>query len=368
MKGPSGRSFERLVAAIQHTQSEGATVTWNDSINERQFDVTIRFKYGLHSYLTVIECKDFSSKVPVEKVEAFVTKAHDAKANKAVIVSSHGFQSGCYDVAERHNVELLVLTETSDTPVAEVISKIRPGLRVTQVCFVLANGQGVVEFEDWGGKLAYLMKHSRLIQPQATTTIDRLIHNWQLSSYPTLEPGQEYRFELPLVPTNCKLKTPTEAEAVYVTAMRFSCSLINVHFIKGTGLDAHILARKAKKFELRDQKGELQYSALLADIPLGFDTTLTVGKFYEIPDMFSRYFCEKIEGDTVFWTMVESYQHGDLVQVRYKDYLKNAGYYVEITDEKIIQHLKSLLVEPFTDSSAPAPSTASPRIGSASAS
>jgi len=48
-----------------------AQVKWNDSINGRQFDVTLRFRKGLYDYLTVIECKDYSSSVPVGEVEAF---------------------------------------------------------------------------------------------------------------------------------------------------------------------------------------------------------------------------------------------------------------------------------------------------------
>ena len=84
---------------MHHAESTGAAVTWNDEINGRQFDVTVRFKFGLHNYLTVIECKDYSSKVSVEKVDAFVTKARDVNANKAVLISSQGFQSGCFPVA-----------------------------------------------------------------------------------------------------------------------------------------------------------------------------------------------------------------------------------------------------------------------------
>jgi hypothetical protein len=50
--------FEKIVAAIHHAESRGAKVVWNDKINGRQFDVTVRFLHGLYEYLTVIECKD----------------------------------------------------------------------------------------------------------------------------------------------------------------------------------------------------------------------------------------------------------------------------------------------------------------------
>ena len=68
------QDFERIIAAI-HAETDGAAaVTWNDEINGRQFDVSIRFKQGLHEYLTVIECKDYADRVSVDKIDAFVTK------------------------------------------------------------------------------------------------------------------------------------------------------------------------------------------------------------------------------------------------------------------------------------------------------
>ena len=73
-------------------------VRWNEHINGRQFDVTLRFKRAFYAYRTVIECKDLGTSVPVEKVDAFVTKALHAKANKAVMVSCVGFQRGAIEV------------------------------------------------------------------------------------------------------------------------------------------------------------------------------------------------------------------------------------------------------------------------------
>src|SRR5438309_627148 len=110
-----GKRLERLVAAIHHAESTGANVGWNEVIDGRQFDVTVRFRFGIHSYLTVIECKDYATKVPVEKVDAFVTKARDVRANKAIMISSRGFQSGCSALAERHGIQLLILSESTDT-------------------------------------------------------------------------------------------------------------------------------------------------------------------------------------------------------------------------------------------------------------
>jgi hypothetical protein len=80
------KEFERIVAAIHIDETKGATVVWNEQIKGRQFDVTIRFKQGLYDYLTIIECKKHTSRVSVDKVEAFVTKSRDANANKSIMI------------------------------------------------------------------------------------------------------------------------------------------------------------------------------------------------------------------------------------------------------------------------------------------
>jgi predicted helicase len=109
-----GKHFERLVAAMHKEADAGAEVRWNETINGRQFDVTIRFRKGLYENLTVIECKYYQTPVPVEKVEAFVTKSSDVKAHHAVMASTSGFQAGARQVAANHNMALIHVTESAE--------------------------------------------------------------------------------------------------------------------------------------------------------------------------------------------------------------------------------------------------------------
>ena len=55
-ENPRWERFKRFVAAIRRAVDPRAQVKWNDSINGRQFDVTLRFRKGLYDYLTAIEC------------------------------------------------------------------------------------------------------------------------------------------------------------------------------------------------------------------------------------------------------------------------------------------------------------------------
>ena len=131
--------FERLVTAIHISESQGAKVTWNEKTNGRQFDVVIRFKHGIYHYLTVIECKNYKEKIPVEKVEAFITKTKDINANKAILISSSGFQSGCVEVARRYGIKLLTLNEKVTIDPNYLVAEIIPALNIYDVRLILSD-------------------------------------------------------------------------------------------------------------------------------------------------------------------------------------------------------------------------------------
>lgn len=337
-----GKWLERLVAAIHHAESAGAVVTWNDEIDGRQFDVTVRFNYGLHSYLTVIECKDYASKLNVEKVDAFVTKSRDVNANKAVLISSKGFQSGCFPVAERHGIQLLVLSETCDTSIPELVEWLTPGLNIFHVRFHDAASSATFELEDWGGRLRYLTEHSKVVAGEWKRTPSQLVDEWQRTN-PSLCLDQENDVELQL-PLGASLIEP-DGDPVPVTAMRFKCVLLEVAIPRKPMPDNHVLQGSRTLVELRDAEGNVQHTARLGDLPLGFDSPVQVGQFYELPSLFNRYYCERIDGNLVTWFLVESYQHGHLVQASLRQDIKYSAHYVPVTDDRVLERLRRLLAQ-----------------------
>lgn len=114
---PKWKKFEKIVAGIHVLKAEGAEVKFNDEIKgkrtdrKRQIDISLRFKQSYYDCLAIIECKDYDTKVPIEKVEAFRTKMEDVGAMKGIMVSPKGFQEGAIKTAEAYNIELFTLTE-----------------------------------------------------------------------------------------------------------------------------------------------------------------------------------------------------------------------------------------------------------------
>lgn len=335
----SGRQLERLVAAIEAMETKGAQVTWDDDIDGRQFDVTLRFKFGLHCYLTVIECKQHNSKVSVDKVDALVTKARDARANKVIMVSTKGFQTGCHAVAERHGVQLLVVTEKSEIAPEVLAEKLSPAIRVFEVRFVKPDGKEVL-LEDWGGRLTYLMKQSKVYTAGEVHSPDELTARWE-QSLPSMSSDGETAVELPLDP-GARLEEPYD-DPVDVIAMRFKYKFTEVRFTSGPVVDAHLQDSFSRQVQVHDETGRLVHQTALASIPIGFDTTLVPGEFYEVPSLFIRYYCEKIEGESVTWVVIENYQFGLLLQARMTQSMKHRTDYVPVVDKRVRKRLERLL-------------------------
>lgn len=336
---PSWEKLERLVAAIHHAESHGAIVTWNDKIQGRQFDVTLRFKYGLHEYLTVIECKDYKDKIPVEKIDAFVTKARDINANKAVIVSTNGYQSGCFDVAKRHGVKLLTINEKVEIDLSSLASEVTPALNIFDVRLLKSDGKEII-LEDAGGRLHYLMKHIRLSFDGKQISPNQLISMWQLKS-PKLNFDIDSFISLPL-PQNTIADIPYEGKE-NVKEIRFKCKIVKAFIPNGPVLDMHVLEGMATRYDLLNEAGEIEHTARLSELNLGFDTVPIPGKFYAIPRLHNYYYCDSINDDTVTWILIESYQHGDLLQATLTQDIKYAHYYIEVTEKTRLERLRKML-------------------------
>lgn len=74
---------------------------------EYTFDVTARFRgFGELQFLTLFECKKYKDKNPVERAEVqeLYAKMHSVGAQKAVMVSTSGYQSGAVRYAKTHGI------------------------------------------------------------------------------------------------------------------------------------------------------------------------------------------------------------------------------------------------------------------------
>jgi hypothetical protein len=343
-KSGKWKVFEKLVAAMHRAEQKGAEVKWNDRINGRQFDVTVRFKAGVYDYLTVVECRDKEKPLKVAEVDELVTKSNDAKANKAIMVSSSGFQKGCFEVAERHGVELFTVQEVRDLPDDLLDSSfLTPALNIHT--FSLDCGDEGIDLPERRNILPFLVKDTFVEISSHKISIERIIDDlyFQLAGSAARDP-KSFRLELaagsmvelPDIKSGNTLKTIR----LPIVAISFKYQLIAARVYAGEGLDLHIALMR---YEFRNAVSGERKDYRPRDLEVGFDTTFKPGTFYADVHTEFYYFCHRVEGDVITLTMLEGYQHGRHLQVTFSVLRENAKSYVEITDKVEVERLKAML-------------------------
>lgn len=349
--------LERLVAGIHAATSGDAEVRWNEKINGRQFDVTVRFRLGTLNYLVLIEVKNRKRPASASDVEAFVTKAKDQGANKAVFVTVAGFQEGAKEVALRHGVDLYTVafdrTELAIPTQASLIVIPNPKsppnrtpefaigaeqliANVDTVTMHYANGSRA-EVPSEQSQMNYYLGRTRIedgrtllqvIEGQPLTALEvgkRQSFQERFRPSTTLSPPDEYFF-----PRGRLKALSWEVEGAMGRMMSGNIRIDPALFAPPV-LYTNVLTGEAMTFT-QDQ------------LPLG-DGDVRPGCYYFIYHPLIYYRCEGFEGDLVRWTVVESFQTGQLQQARFTQERQWARSYIPVTDKTVIARLKKRLID-----------------------
>jgi Restriction endonuclease len=349
------QKFERVVAAIHVAEEKGATVTWNEDIEGRQFDVVIRFKFQFYDYLVLIECKDWKRPVKVEKVDAFVTKSKAATANKAIMVSASGFQDGARKVARENGIDLYKLSELREMPEDFLTEAVISFLAVFPVGFRKTGSSELVHLSRDTNKLTYEMEHTTL-NTMGGLTIGKLVGIFMqlvspnpLSGVPDIK-GAKFR-RANERQQQMEFTLPIETIAEFHDGQKIPVS----HFLFVYWMDTGRVMKPMLFDPTMFRDLDLKYDYLNAltgesniipahDLILGFDNVLQAGRFYTQPQIKFYYYCEWTTETEARLDLIESYQHGILVSAEFAVRLPDANpYYIEITDDAEIDRLQRML-------------------------
>lgn len=344
-KAKKWEQFERLVAAIHGAIDPAAVVTWNDSINDRQFDVTIRFRRGLYDYFTVIECKDYASAVPVGEVEAFITKAHDVKAHQAVMASSSGFQSGAQSVAQKHNVVLINLTDSPDIDLSYFGANWGPKIdafHIKSIDLQYQDGESK-SLPEAHNAMTYYVNHMSVKQGSVTTPLGELLSQ-RLQSFAAAEHDVYAECKVDY-PEGTMLLTPDDGEfpskLIASVVLRFALTKATTYFGPHQ-FDPSLLVADV---DLQNLSTGESKKVSRHGLPLGTATQFEVGVFYEQPQLPHYFYCDAIVGDLATIYLVESFQLGGLIQATLGVKTQYANFYSPVLDNKVLERLKKRLAD-----------------------
>lgn len=347
--------LERIVAGIQTATTDGADVTWNETIGGRQFDVVVRFKLGTLKYLVLIEVKNQKRKTEATDMDAFASKSKDHGANKAVFVTAAGFQSGAIDVAEKHGIDLFTVifdektphlsnqksgfiltkkgTPESEPPVIE-ISEPTLHANIEKIILVYASGKRA-RLPSEPSQMVYYVSNTTL---QDGRTLDAL-----LQEKPVFEIDlEETRKEKITIKPPQKINPPDDyffprgvLKAVEWTITgRMARQISGNTLIDPGNFTSPVIYKNVITGE------EIQMT--MDQIPLG-GGVVEKGKFYFQPHPLNYFYCDGIEGNTVRWKLVESFQSGVLTTCEVKQDMKYARHFIPVTDKTIVSRLKKRL-------------------------
>lgn len=100
---------------------------------EHKIDVWVCFKkFGLETRW-VIECKYWNSAVPKEKVLALRSIVEDVGADRGILISAAGFQSGAVRASEKTNITLTDLDGLKETAKEDLVSSVLHRLEIKAV-------------------------------------------------------------------------------------------------------------------------------------------------------------------------------------------------------------------------------------------
>lgn len=321
------KHFERLVTAIHQAADRGAEVRWNDIISGRQFDVTIRFHRGLYDYLTVIECKDYERPVSVEKVEAFITKSADVQAHHAVMASTSGFQEGARDVARRHNMTLIHVSDSSNVDLSLFSARwtgMTDALHIKRIELEYRDGERKPLPEE-ANAMTYYVKHVSLQFGTEQTTLESLLqHHSPRFLGREMDTYQDHTIDCPL--GTC-VTGPDDDEIPLgpLASVHVRAGISEARTLTSPVMfDTYLLVPDVKVHNVATGE-EKTFSP--HDLALGVNTVFAEGTFYEQPSLGgSYYYCDRIQEDCVILYLVESFQNGQLIQAKYAAKPENANF------------------------------------------
>lgn len=330
-----GRGFEKFVAAIEKVGASGAEVTWNERIGGRQFDVTIRKVVGQDTELTVIEARDYS-KTPVgaPDVEAFVTKARDAGAQKAAMVVPGRFTRGAVRVAENHGVELRTLKEFREEWPTCLVEEPTIALNIRKVRFWGPKGERyTLPGAEEAVLRATMLEDSKGEKLPFSDACDRL------GVRAGLKNGGGYReWEMRL--PGFSVYFPDEpAKPVGVIVLEAGI----IPAVQVSRAPGPVNVPYRLRYEYSRVGGQERTSFAEADLPVGFDTVPIQGRFYRTT-MGLAHKCLAIDGDQVRMVYLEPRSlPGDIKAIEFTGPLSGArGQYVEIEDPEECRILEEI--------------------------
>ena len=125
-------NFQRLIALIEHQLApHDACVTESKLLidqrtgEEREVDIVIEMKAGIHPFVIGIECIDHKRRATTPWIEGIWARHQDLPLHKTIVVSRSGFYKPALKKAQTYKMESLTLEEASKSDWVAIFHKLK---------------------------------------------------------------------------------------------------------------------------------------------------------------------------------------------------------------------------------------------------
>ena len=260
------------------------------------------------------------------------------------MVSANGYQEGSIEVAKNENIELFILTQLNRIPKEILSARFTPGLHLRNIVIHSSEPNYSIELPKENNILTYIARNCLFLRNNVTSSLDKIIE----SKLPQIVQHVDENDREFSIATDSTYKTfiPYLEKYVNASSVTFSCKITPIKLIEKPALDPFLLYKLHVSYEYNDVLSNHRRSFQIQDLDLGFDTKLEMGKFYLALRTGFYYYCRIIEDEIFTLDLVESYQHGTLLQaVGMQQEIKYQKDYIEVLDSKVIERLRNMLAK-----------------------
>jgi hypothetical protein len=154
----------------------------------------------------------------------------------------------------------------------------------------------------------------------------------------------ERDFEIDLSP-DYKTEMPNLNIEIHAISLTFKYRIIPARIVENPKFDPYVSTKFHERYEYKNVVQNSRKLLSQHDLNLGFDTSLEPGKFYINPVLDFCYYCHDIKNNTATMLLLESYQHGTLLQAKFDMDIEVAKKFVEITNNAEVERLGKMLLK-----------------------
>lgn len=337
MKNSKWKKFERVAEAIRRVEREGASVKWNSRLAGYRFDALIRPTYEGKEFLIAVQCVDYGAPVAEAAVKRFDKEVEAADAHMGIVVSASGYTEEAVQISHDLSVTLLSCDAVSRFSDNELADMLIPARLLYDFRFSVDGSSEELAIPEEPALLRSMMRDLRVKGSGVYASPEQLV----AEAYDEVKRAAVSKPRRHVIPLpRAVLIHPNTGGETRVKAFAFSYRLIpsvrlvdpEAHDNDPYGVEASLKEELAKRNPLADP----------ARIGTGFDTILRPGRYYYNPNLQFSYYCEEVKKGEARIVLVESYQNGDLIQVRATVSRPSYGQFVEVTEQAEIDRLSKL--------------------------